>query len=168
MQIKEINTTDANIKKYFAQTNVIKSTPSTLNYGKIRIMTDMDPDGSDIQCLLIQFFAKWPDLFQQGRVTRLLTPLFVAKKPKHKTRYFYSFDDYEKHKTELKGYEVDYIKGLGSLTPEDYKETVFDNPKEVTINLDDAYKTSLKKAFGDDANLRKIWLTGIQENDRTN
>ena len=49
MEIKKIAVNDVNLKKYKNQTNIIRQTGSSfLNYGKIRIMTDMDPDGSDI------------------------------------------------------------------------------------------------------------------------
>lgn len=159
MEIKKIAANDANLKKYKSQTNIIRQTGSSfLNYGKIRIMTDMDPDGSDIQCLLIQFFSQWPDLFNQGRISRLLTPLFIARKENQPSKYFYTFEEFEAAKTSLKGYEIDYIKGLGSLSPDEYKETVIDHPKEVMIKLDDNYKASLEKAFGSESQLRKDWL----------
>ena len=43
-------------------------------------------------------------------------------------------------------------------TPDEYKETVIDHPKEVMIKLDDNYKASLEKAFGSESQLRKDWL----------
>lgn len=156
-----LDPTDSLLKTYKNQTGIIRQTgESILNYGTIRIMTDMDPDGSDIQCLLIQFFALWPDLFAQRRITRLMTPLFVARKEKCKTHYLYSFEEYDQQKNSLKGYQFDYIKGLGSLSAEDYKETVITNPRDVIITLDPEYRTSLEKAFGDSAQLRKDWLIG--------
>lgn len=159
LSFKKIDTNEANLKKYFKQLNVVKNTKTELNYGKIRIMTDMDPDGNDIQCLLIQFLSRWPDLFLQKRVTRLHTPLFVARHNKKPTRYFYSFQEFEDtDKSELSGYEIDYIKGLGSLSPEDYKETVITNPVESVITLDDKFLESLNLVFGNNAELRKQWL----------
>lgn len=157
---KKIVVSDANLKKYYSQSNVIRKTgESQLNYGSIRIMTDMDPDGSDIQCLLLQFLSQWPDLFLQGRVKRLLTPLFIARKENQPSQFFYTFEEFDNAKNKLKGYEIDYIKGLGSLSPDEYKETVITNPKEVTITLDEMYKESLEKAFGSESQLRKAWLT---------
>lgn len=156
--MKKIPVNETNLKKYNTQLNVIKTSKTALNYGNIRIMTDMDPDGNDIQCLLLQFFSRWPDLFLQGRIKRLQTPLFVARHPKKATRYFYTFEEYENNKDGLSGYEVDYIKGLGSLSPEDYKETVITNPIETVIALDDEYLKSLNIVFGDNADLRKEWL----------
>lgn len=156
--MKKIPVNETNLKKYNKQLNVIKGSKTTLNYGNIRIMTDMDPDGNDIQCLLLQFFSRWPDLFLQGRIRRLQTPLFVARHSKKPTRYFYTFDEYENNKDKLSGYEIDYIKGLGSLSPEDYKETVITNPVETVISLDDDYLKNLNVAFGDNADLRKEWL----------
>lgn len=151
------------LSKYQKQTNVIKKTRTTLNYGSIVIMTDMDPDGNDIQCLLMQFFSKWPDLFLQGRIKRLRTPLFVCRHKKKPTRYFYTFDEFEANKSNLAGYEIDYIKGLGSLSPEDYKETVITNPNELTITLDDEYLKTLGITFGYDSELRKQWLLHTNE-----
>ena len=156
--MKKIPVNETNLKKYNTQLNVIKTSKTDINYGNIRIMTDMDPDGNDIQCLLLQFFSRWPDLFLQGRIKRLQTPLFVARHPKKATRYFYTFEEYENNKDGLTGYEVDYIKGLGSLSPEDYKETVITNPVETVITLDAEYLKSLNIVFGDNADLRKEWL----------
>lgn len=157
-EIKKISTTDVNLKKYRNQKNVIRQTgDSVLNYGKIWIMTDMDPDGSHIQCLLLQFFSHWPDLFSQGRIRRLQTPLFVARKANKQNLYFYSFDEYEENKSKLHGYDIKYMKGLGSLLKEDYDNAI-NQPKEIIISLDGVYESSLEKAFGDDSQLRKNWL----------
>lgn len=150
---------DSNIKKYYSQSGVIRKTGvSILNYGKIRIMTDMDYDGYAIQCLLLQFLSNWPDLFLQKRIYRLITPLYLAKKSGKETIYIYDFDEYEKIKDKLKGYTFKYIKGLGSLNVDDYREVVIKNPREVLITLDDNYLYSLKKAFSEDSKLRQEWL----------
>ena len=161
-KVNSISVNMTNLKRYHEQRNVIQNTAeSTLNYGIIRIMTDMDPDGNDIQCLLLQFFSHWPQLFLQGRIRRLNTPLFVARKKKKPTQYFYTFDEYEKAKSELKGYEVEYMKGLGSLHKEDYSVAI-NSPRDTMLIMDTDAKDSLDMAFGSDSQLRKDWLT--QEN----
>lgn len=156
--IKKIAVNAENLKKYHAQTNIIQQTgESTLNYGMVRIMTDMDPDGNDIQCLLLQFFSHWPQLFLQGRIRRLNTPLFVARKKGKETQYFYTFKEYEDAKSKLNGYEVEYMKGLGSLTKEDYSVAI-NQPKDTLLVYDEDSTESLEMAFGDDSQLRKDWL----------
>lgn len=150
--------TDKILKHYKNQKNTVRQTgESVLNYGKIRIMTDMDPDGFAIECLLLQFFSMWPDLFLQKRIVRLMTPLVIAFK-KNERKYLYSFQEIDEFKEKNKGYEYKYIKGLGSLNSSDYKEVVITNPKEVVITLDELYEENLNKAFGNDVGLRKEWL----------
>jgi DNA gyrase/topoisomerase IV subunit B len=156
--VTKINVNDANLKRYNSQRNVIKQTgETTLNYGEIKIMTDQDPDGFDIACLLIQFFSKWPDLFLQKRIKRLNTPLFVARKKKQDTKYFYSAEAYEDVKSKLGGWEVEYMKGLGSLIEEDYRFAI-NTPNDTTIIFDGDSRDSLDMAFGDNSQLRKEWL----------
>ena len=159
-KITKISANEQNLKRYNSQLNVVKQTgESKLNYGEIKIMTDQDPDGFDIACLLIQFFSKWPDLFLQKRIKRLNTPLFVARKKGQDTRYFYSAVDYEKEKSKLSAWTVEYMKGLGSLIEEDYKFAIND-PQDTVITFDDESRKSLQMAFGDDSQLRKEWLLG--------
>lgn len=158
--VKKIPVNSENLKRYNSQMNVIKKTgESTLNYGEIKIMTDQDPDGFDISCLLLQFFSRWPDLFLQKRIKRLNTPLFVARKKGQQTKYFYSAVDYEKEKSKLSSWNVEYMKGLGSLIEEDYRFAI-NNPNDTTIVFDSDSLPSLKMAFGDDSQLRKDWLLG--------
>ena len=126
------------------------------NYGRISILTDFDKDGHSIFCLLLMFFARWPNLFHGNRIVRAVTPLYVAKKKGAPTKYYYHDTEYEKDKGSLKGYEVTFIKGLGSMEKEDYKETIIVNPKFYSISLDDIDK--LNMAFGEDADLRKEWM----------
>lgn len=129
---------------------------SELNYGKIAGLQDMDPDGNAIFCALLLFFAKWPKLFEKRRILRVQTPLFVAKKKGKPTKYYYTFEEYEKNTDDLSGYDVTYIKGLGSLEKDDYKETVIANPRFIAVTLDDIGK--LNMAFGDSADQRKEWM----------
>lgn len=131
---------------------------SVLNYGKIAGLQDMDPDGNAIFCLLLMFFSRWPQLFKDQRILRVQTPLFVAKKKNKPTKYYYTFEEYENTKDNLTGYDVTYIKGLGSLEKEDYKETVITNPRFIAVTLDDIEK--LNMTFGNSADLRKEWMLG--------
>lgn len=131
---------------------------SELNYGKIAGLQDMDPDGNAIFCLLLMFFSRWPQLFKDKRILRVQTPLFVAKKKGKPAKYYYTFEEYENTSDNLTGYEITYIKGLGSLEKEDYKETVIVNPRFIAVTLDDIEK--LNMTFGNSADARKEWMIG--------
>lgn len=156
--VKKVKPTSTLLAQYNSQDNVIKQTgESTLNYGEIKIMTDQDPDGFDIACLLLQFFSRWPDLFLQGRLKRLNTPLFVARKKGETTRYFYTANDYEKEKSKLAKWDIEYMKGLGSLIEEDYKLAI-NSPNNTDFIYDRNSRESLNTAFGNSAEARKQWL----------
>lgn len=125
-----------------------------LNYGRIAILTDADADGVDIYCQLINFLSRWKGLFDEGRVVRVNTPLFVCTKKSKPTKYFYTFDEYNSQS--LVGYDVSYIKGLGSLSRPDYKETVIMNPNLDIVKLNDT--DILDMIFGDITDEKKGWL----------
>ena len=157
MKCKKLEVTNSILLKYKNQSNVIrKSGQSRLNYNKVVLLQDMDPDGHSIACLLIKFFSRWPDLFELDVIRRAVTPLYIANKKGKETRYFYTFEEYENAKSELNGWSVDYIKGLGSLEKVDYKKTIITEPRQIVIKLDDISK--LDMAFGDSADDRKRWM----------
>ena len=108
---------------------------TNLNYGTIAIMTDQDIDGFSIQGLLLNFFWLWPELYQMGRVKIVKTPLYVATK-KDDRKYYYDKAEFDRASGKLKGYEIRYIKGLGSLRKPEYKD-ILANPVMVTVKIDD-------------------------------
>jgi DNA topoisomerase-2 len=130
--------------------------PGDLRYGKVYIYTDADPDGDSIAGLLINFFNKyWPELFEQNRIFKVMTPLVVAKKGKE-VKPFYSneeYSDWEK-KTGAKGWEVEYKKGLAALEDVEYRDIIH-NPVLVKLQNDKQYKDSLSDWFGSDSEPRK-------------
>lgn len=109
--------------------------PVELEYGTVAIMTDQDLDGFSIQGLLLNFFWLWPDLYQKDRIKIVKTPLYVATK-KDDRRYFYDKAEYEAVASKLKGFEIRYIKGLGSLRKAEYKD-ILNKPQLVTVKIDD-------------------------------
>ena len=129
---------------------------SILNYGRIAVLTDADQDGSSIFCLLLMFFSRWPELFSEGRLCRVNTPLYIARKKGKQDQYFYTSEEYDK--ADLKGWTVDYMKGLGSLEKTDYKRAIITDPFLTTITLDDMEK--LNMSFGNNADKRKEWMIG--------
>ena len=132
--------------------------PKDLNYGKIILMTDADVDGISIRGLLFRFFNLWGDaLFKENRIYIIKTPLLMAKKGTD-IKLYYSFEEYNLDAKQLKGYEITYFKGLGTMPVEVYDECI-NNPKLIPIMLENEDdQQSLNMAFGDDSNLRKKWL----------
>jgi DNA gyrase/topoisomerase IV subunit B len=130
--------------------------PENLRYGRILIYTDADPDGDAIAALLMNFFGRyWPELFDQGRIYRVLTPLVVAKRGKEVIS-FYTKDEYQhwESKNVIKHWDVEYKKGLAALEDDEYQE-IISNPRVVQINRDSLYKDSLHTWFGGNSELRK-------------
>ncbi len=157
ISVKPLNVTDSLMSRYNSQQNVTRQSGiCNLNYGKIVLLQDMDPDGNSIACLMIKFFSKWPDLFKNNVVRRAITPLFIANKKGKEAKYFYTFEEYEKNKSSLSGWDIDYIKGLGTLEKADYKNTIILDPRQLIIELDSIDK--LEMAFGDSADARKDWM----------
>lgn len=140
--------------------------PNGMRYGKIYIYTDADPDGDSIAGLLINFFAKyWPELFDEGKVYKVLTPLVVSKKGKT-INYFYTNEDYQAWLLTInpKLWEIEYKKGLASLEDDEYDE-IINNPRLLKITKDTESKKTLKAWFGDDSMLRKEKLISKEELD---
>ena len=124
-----------------------------LRFGYIIINSDMDFDGDSITGLLLNFFSRWPELFERGIVKRSITPLLVIKIGKEK-KYFYNHNEYEEWlvKNKNKKFELDYKKGLGSLETEEFKEMI-QNTKLITFRPDDI--SDIDAWFGNNPVLRK-------------
>jgi DNA topoisomerase-2 len=130
--------------------------PKNLRYGRVYIYTDADPDGNSIAALLINFFNRfWPELFDQGRIYKVMTPLVVAKKGKDSIN-FYTNDEFDKWSAKNKAntWNIEYKKGLAALEDLEYEEIIKD-PKVVQLKNDKEYKESLNAWFGADSTHRK-------------
>jgi len=140
-----------------------KAVRSSLNYGKIVIATDADYDGDDIFTLLTNLFYQfWPELFDKAYepiVYRLVAPNVCVLKGKQRL-HFPSRDAYDKAKDKLKGCEVRYYKGLGSMNMEDW-EMILSGKTDTMIPIinDGQMSTTLKLLFSEDSEPRKAWLT---------
>lgn len=129
--------------------------PSSLRYGKIYLYTDADPDGDHIAASLINFFDKyWPDLINQGRVFRVMTPLVVAKKSKDTLLFYTESEFLAWEKKHSKGWAIEYKKGLAALEDEEYK-AIIHKPVLLKLNNDEQYQQSLQNWFGSDPKVRK-------------
>ena len=116
-----------------------------LNFGKIVIASDQDYDGFAISGLLMNFFNLFPQLFDDGLICRSVSPIIIARKGSDTKKYF-RMEDYKKAESGLKGYKITYIKGLGSLQGEDFKE-MLQRPTFHYFTKDDLTDWSLKAWF---------------------
>jgi DNA gyrase/topoisomerase IV subunit B len=139
--------------------------PKELRYGKILIYSDADPDGDSIAGLLMNFFGRyWPELFDQGRICRVMTPLVVAKKGTD-TLSFYTNAEFEEWMGKVrdpKKWDIAYKKGLAALEDAEYKE-IIQNPKMFSIAGGKELKTTLDTWFAGDSAPRKAKIMGGEE-----
>lgn len=133
--------------------------PEKMNHGydRIYITSDADIDGYCISAQVINFLKLWPELFERGMVYLLRTPIMVAKKGNKTTEVFYTLDEYSQYKLKS-GETIKYLKGLGTLTVDEYREFVTDNPHIERIVLDETSMEYLDIAFSEDREKRKDWL----------
>lgn len=127
---------------------------TNLTYGTIAIMTDQDVDGGSIRGLLINFFYNWPELFEQGRIKIINSPRYILR-GKTNNIYFYDKKELDAYKGSTKGYELAYIKGLGSLETEEYRDMLAD-PFYETVKIDDV--SLLEMMYGEDSAPRKTFM----------
>lgn len=131
--------------------------PKNLRYGKILIYTDQDHDGMSIAGLLLNFFAKyWPELFEEGRICKVETPLVVAKKGKS-TEVFYSereFQTWLQKTKNVKSWDVEYKKGLAALENIEYKD-IIQSPKIFTFMKGKEFNDTFDSWFAGDSMPRK-------------
>jgi len=126
-------------------------------FDRVVIATDQDPDGAHITSLLINLFYLWfPWMIKQGRIQFLETPLVtVGDKAK---KYFYSLEEFKKGTGKSDKGNVRYLKGLGSLSLEDW-DYVMKNKRITVLVEDKKTKYHLDMAFGKSAMERKKWLS---------
>ena len=131
-----------------------------LEYSKIIVYSDADPDGGHICGLLLAFLTKhFRELIEAGRVYRAITPIVVAYNAKTKEkRYFYTQQEFDTaYKTDkfLSKFEVRYTKGLGGLDDNDY-QVILSQQKLVRFRIQDATDVeSVQVWFDKDSTERK-------------
>lgn len=128
-----------------------------MNYRNIAIMTDADVDGTgSIYPSLLAFFSHWPELFEQGRIRFVKTPVIIAQVGKNQ-EWFYDLPSYDRAKESLGKHSIRYIKGLGSLTRDEY-ERVIQEPVYDVVKLPENWKDLFEMLMGKDASKRKAWM----------
>ena len=101
-----------------------KDEKKIISFDKVILANDADMDGIFIANQYIGWFTRFaPNLFNERKIARLITPLVILKDNKDKpVKYFYSlneFKDFEK-KNDLGKYRIDYKKGLGSWGKDEF------------------------------------------------
>ena len=109
-----------------------------LRYNNIVIATDADVDGMHIRLLLITFFLQFfPELIKEGHLYILQTPLFRVRNKKE-TIYCYSEIERVNALEKLKpSPEITRFKGLGEISPDEFKHFIGDNIRLDPIMLDE-------------------------------
>ena len=117
----------------------IEESMEDLRYNNIVIATDADVDGMHIRLLLITFFLQFfPELIKENHLYILQTPLFRVRNKKE-TYYCYSQDEKREAITKLSGKpEITRFKGLGEISPDEFKHFIGDDIRLEPVMLDKA------------------------------
>ena len=117
----------------------IEDSMEDLRYNNIVIATDADVDGMHIRLLLITFFLQFfPELIKQDHLYILQTPLFRVRN-KQETIYCYSEEEKVAAVGKLKGKpEITRFKGLGEISPDEFKHFIGDDIRLEPVMLDKA------------------------------
>ena len=116
----------------------IEESLEDLRYNNIVIATDADVDGMHIRLLLITFFLQFfPEVIKNGHLYILQTPLFRVRNKKE-TIYCYSEEERRNAIEKLKPKpEITRFKGLGEISPDEFKHFIGDDIRLDPVMLDD-------------------------------
>ena len=132
-----------------------------LHYNQVVIATDADVDGMHIRLLLITFFLQFfPELIRQGHLFVLQTPLFRVR---NKKTTLYCYDDTEREaaiKTLGRNPEITRFKGLGEISPDEFKHFIGDGIRldPVKIDANESLKEMLKFFMGKNTPIRQEYI----------
>ena len=137
----------------------------SIDFDKIMITSDNDADGQHITAMLIGWFKRFaPNLFEEGKVCKLITPLIIVQdKNESVLQYFFNVPDFkawEAKNTNNKN-KIVYLKGLGSWSREQLislfeKEGI--DRFLLEYKLDDEGNVYIEDWLGDDPEKRKKYL----------
>lgn len=134
-----------------------KYNSNKLRYGKIAICSDSDSDGFHIGLLIMAAIYKLaPQFLMEKRLCWLRSPLYIEKIGK-KENYF--FTDEEIKNVKITG-ELQRNKGLGSLSAQQAKDSMFDlkNQRMDVLVPDEESLTLLSQLMGEDNSYRKTFI----------
>jgi len=121
----------------------IEESVGNLRYDKVILATDADVDGLHIRNLLLTFFLHYFEtLVKLGHVHILETPIFRVRN-KSETRYCYSEAEKGQAIKSLAGagkgkkaVEVTRFKGLGEISPTEFKQFIGNDMRLRQVNID--------------------------------
>lgn len=136
-----------------------------MRYKYVNIMSDADVDGGKIATLIVAFFIRfWPGMVQDGRLRILRSPVTISTNGKA-TKWFYD----EREGADFirgagKGWNHVHVKGLGTLTEDQYGK-IINEPVLDVVSYDPATeKEKLDVMFIKTmADERKVFMTGISK-----
>ncbi|MCI5221131.1 MAG: type IIA DNA topoisomerase subunit B, partial [Candidatus Electrothrix sp. AR4] len=126
----------------------VEESIADLRFDKVILATDADVDGLHIRNLLLTFFLHYFEpLIKLGHVYILETPIFRARNKK-KTIYCYSDTEKKEAINALKGrgaaasVEVTRFKGLGEISPPEFKQFIGPDMRIQPVRLDSLSEVS--------------------------
>lgn len=123
------------IKLLLSAMNIVpgKYDAKKLRYGRLAICTDADSDGYHIGLLIMAALAHIaPQFIREGRLCWLRSPLYIVTNGKTES-YYFTDEEFNATKGKIKG-EIQRNKGLGSLEPEQARESMF-NPEHQRLDV---------------------------------
>lgn len=142
------------IKLLLSAMNIVpgKYDSKKLRYGKIGILSDADADGYAIGLLIMcALYKVAPQFIKEGRLYWMRSPLYIVKNGKNET-YFYTDEEFNAARGKIKG-EVTRAKGLGALSPEQARTSMFTSEYQRFEQLipDDSTLDLLSQLMGKDS-----------------
>jgi len=96
----------------------------SITFDEVVFATDQDLDGFRIRGLLYAFFYRFaPELLKTGKIKVLCTPLMLLKKGDKVIKVYFDFDEFDASDIK-RGYDVKYLKGIGSWTPAEFAQVI--------------------------------------------
>ena len=132
--------------------------PAKLRYGRVGICVDSDSDGYNIGLLIMTALYKiCPEFIQEKRLCWLRSPLYIVKDGKNE-QYFFTDQEMNAARGQIKG-EVQRNKGLGSLSAEQAKNSMFGESQHLDV-LEPSYNALLllEDLMGNSVEKRKEFI----------
>ncbi len=117
----------------------VEDSPEHLRYFRVILATDADVDGLHIRNLLLTFFLRFFEpIVHDGHVHILETPLFRVRNSK-RTIYCYSEAERDAAAKELRGAEITRFKGLGEISPAEFKAFIGPDMRLTPVRVADRH-----------------------------
>ena len=132
-----------------------------LRYNNIVIATDADVDGMHIRLLMLTFFLKfYPDVVRAGHLSILQTPLFRVRDKKTNVYCYSSAEKEDALKKMGRSAEITRFKGLGEISPDEFKGFIGDDIRLEQVHLtgEDKIADIIQFYMGDNTPVRQKFI----------